>query len=69
MKRTCHYDGKPKAAFATQKEADAAIPDNDHYLTSYACREHGWHIGHDYSLLDAGILVRKAPPRRNRRRK
>lgn len=62
--------GKPKAAFATEQEANAAIPDHEHYLRAYPCRagEHGWHIGHDYTLLDLGVIVRTAGNRRHPRR-
>lgn len=42
-------DGTPKSAFATKAEADAWIerqPVSEVVgLSSYPCREHGWHVG------------------------
>ncbi len=45
--RTCYSkNGAPKAAFATKKLAERAIPRTSVGLRPYACKEHGWHLGH-----------------------
>jgi hypothetical protein len=46
--RTCYNkNGKPKAAFTTQKLAARAIPKTSVGLRPYPCEKHGWHLGHD----------------------
>ncbi len=45
--RTCYKkNGAPKAAFATKKAAERAIPKTSKGLGAYACATHGWHLGH-----------------------
>jgi hypothetical protein len=45
--RTCYGKyGKPKASFATKKQAEKAIPRTSAGLGAYRCEEHGWHLGH-----------------------
>jgi hypothetical protein len=45
--RTCYSkNGAPKAAFATKKLAERAIPKTSTGLHAYACPKHGWHLGH-----------------------
>jgi hypothetical protein len=45
--RSCYKkSGGPKAAFATAKLADRAIPRSATGLRSYPCAKHGWHLGH-----------------------
>jgi hypothetical protein len=45
--RTCYNkNGSPKAAFATKKLAERAIPRTSVRLAPYACPKHGWHLGH-----------------------
>jgi hypothetical protein len=45
--RTCYSkNGAPKTAFATKKLAERAIPRTSVGLRPYACKEHGWHLGH-----------------------
>jgi hypothetical protein len=45
--RSCYNkNGSPKSAFATKKLAERAIPRTSTGLAAYACREHGWHLGH-----------------------
>jgi len=38
--------GSPKAAFATKKLAERAVPRTSVGLRPYACPAHGWHLGH-----------------------
>jgi hypothetical protein len=38
--------GAPKAAFATRKLAERAIPAASKGLHAYPCPVHGWHLGH-----------------------
>ncbi|MBD5606417.1 MAG: hypothetical protein IAI48_15210 [Candidatus Eremiobacteraeota bacterium] len=45
--RSCRKaDGSPKAAFATRRAAQKAIPATSRGLRAYPCAEHGWHLGH-----------------------
>jgi hypothetical protein len=45
--RTCYNkNGSPKAAFATKKAAERAIPRTSLGLAPYPCAQHGWHLGH-----------------------
>ena len=45
--RSCYKkNGAPKAAYATKKEAERAIPKTSTGLRPYACEKHGWHLGH-----------------------
>jgi hypothetical protein len=45
--RSCYNKtGKPKAAFATKKAAEKAIPKTTVRLAPYECEAHGWHLGH-----------------------
>jgi hypothetical protein len=45
--RSCfNKNGSPKAAFATKKLAERAIPRTSAGLAPYACAKHGWHLGH-----------------------
>jgi len=45
--RSCYNkNGSPKAAFATKKLAERAIPRTTKGLAPYACEAHGWHLGH-----------------------
>jgi hypothetical protein len=45
--RTCFKkNGGPKAAFATAKLAERAIPRTSTGLRPYRCALHGWHLGH-----------------------
>jgi hypothetical protein len=45
--RSCrNKNGSPKAAFATKKLAERAIPRTSAGLRPYACAQHGWHLGH-----------------------
>ena len=45
--RTCYNkSGAPKAAFATKKLAERAIPRTTVGLAPYPCKKHGWHLGH-----------------------
>jgi hypothetical protein len=45
--RSCYKrNGAPKAAFATAKLAERAIPATSTGLRPYACANHGWHLGH-----------------------
>jgi hypothetical protein len=45
--RSCFKrNGAPKAAFATAKLAERAIPRTTTGLRPYRCAEHGWHLGH-----------------------
>jgi|HubBroStandDraft_6_1064221.scaffolds.fasta_scaffold859367_2 hypothetical protein len=45
--RSCYNkSGAPKAAFATKKLAERAIPRESKGLRPYACPTHGWHLGH-----------------------
>jgi hypothetical protein len=45
--RTCYNKtGAPKAAFATKKLAERAIPRTSTGLRPYPCEKHGWHLGH-----------------------
>ena len=45
--RSCYNKtGKPKAAFATKKQAEKAIPNTTVRLAPYECEKHGWHLGH-----------------------
>lgn len=45
--RSCFkQNGAPKAAFATKKLAERAIPRTSVGLMPYACEKHGWHLGH-----------------------
>ncbi|MFY9781232.1 MAG: hypothetical protein WAJ85_12085 [Candidatus Baltobacteraceae bacterium] len=45
--RSCfNKNGSPKAAFATKKLAERAIPPTSVGLAPYPCANHGWHIGH-----------------------
>ena len=45
--RSCYNkNGSPKAAFATKKLAERAIPRTTKGLAPYACDAHGWHLGH-----------------------
>jgi len=45
--RSCYSkNGAPKAAFATKKLAERAIPKTSKGLHAYACPKHGWHLGH-----------------------
>jgi len=45
--RSCYNKtGKPKAAFATKKQAEKAIPKSTVRLAPYECEKHGWHLGH-----------------------
>ena len=47
-RRTCFKkSGAPKAAFATKKLAERAIPRTSVRLRPYPCNEHGWHLGHN----------------------
>jgi len=39
-------NGAPKAAFATKKLAERAIPATSKGLRAYPCALHGWHLGH-----------------------
>jgi len=46
--RSCYNKtGSPKAAFATKKLAERAIPTLTRGLRPYACEKHGWHLGHE----------------------
>ncbi len=46
-KRSCYkQNGAPKAAFATAKLAERAIPRTSTGLRAYRCPLHGWHLGH-----------------------
>jgi hypothetical protein len=46
--RSCYNKtGAPKAAFATKKFAERAIPRTSVGLRAYKCEKHGWHLGHD----------------------
>jgi hypothetical protein len=48
--RSCfNRNGAPKAAFATKKLAERAIPATSKGLRPYACAQHGWHLGHGTS--------------------
>jgi hypothetical protein len=45
--RSCYKkSGGPKAAFATAKLAERAIPRTSAGLKPYPCQKHGWHLGH-----------------------
>jgi len=45
--RSCYNkNGSPKAAFATKKLAERAIPRTSVRLAPYVCALHGWHLGH-----------------------
>jgi hypothetical protein len=45
--RSCYNKtGSPKAAFATKKLAERAIPKTAKGLAPYPCEAHGWHLGH-----------------------
>jgi hypothetical protein len=45
--RSCfNKTGSPKAAFATKKLAERAIPAKSAGLRPYLCEVHGWHLGH-----------------------
>jgi hypothetical protein len=45
--RGCYkQNGAPKAAFATAKLAERAIPRTSTGLRPYRCSAHGWHLGH-----------------------
>ncbi len=45
--RSCYNkSGAPKAAFATKKLAERAIPKTTVGLHAYKCEKHGWHLGH-----------------------
>jgi hypothetical protein len=45
--RSCfNKSGSPKAAFATKKLAERAIPRTSVRLAAYPCAQHGWHLGH-----------------------
>jgi hypothetical protein len=45
--RSCYKkNGAPKAAFATAKLAERAIPRTSTGLKPYPCPKHGWHLGH-----------------------
>jgi len=45
--RSCYNkNGSPKAAFATKKLAERAIPRTSVRLAAYQCPKHGWHLGH-----------------------
>jgi hypothetical protein len=45
--RSCYNkSGSPKAAFATKKLAERAIPRTSVGLAPYPCAKHGWHLGH-----------------------
>jgi hypothetical protein len=45
--RSCYKkNGGPKAAFATAKLAERAIPRTSTGLKPYPCAKHGWHLGH-----------------------
>ena len=45
--RGCYNkNGAPKAAFATKKLAERAIPRTSVGLAPYPCPNHGWHLGH-----------------------
>jgi hypothetical protein len=45
--RSCrNKTGSPKAAFATKKLAERAIPRTSVGLKPYPCLKHGWHLGH-----------------------
>ena len=45
--RSCfNKSGAPKAAFATKKLAERAIPRTSVGLMPYPCDKHGWHLGH-----------------------
>jgi len=45
--RSCYArTGAPKAAFATKKLAERAIPRTSIGLAAYPCDRHGWHLGH-----------------------
>jgi len=45
--RSCfNKNGSPKAAFATKKLAERAIPRTSVRLAPYPCATHGWHLGH-----------------------
>lgn len=45
--RSCYKkSGAPKAAFATKKAAEGAIPRTSTGLAAYLCLKHGWHLGH-----------------------
>jgi hypothetical protein len=45
--RSCFKkNGAPKAAFATAKLAERAIPRTTTGLRPYPCALHGWHLGH-----------------------
>jgi hypothetical protein len=45
--RSCFKkNGAPKAAFATAKMAERAIPRTSTGLKPYPCPLHGWHLGH-----------------------
>ncbi len=45
--RSCfNKTGAPKAAFASKKAAEKAIPRESKGLKPYTCELHGWHLGH-----------------------
>ena len=45
--RSCYNrNGARKAAFATKRAAEKAIPKTARGLNAYKCTEHGWHLGH-----------------------
>jgi hypothetical protein len=45
--RSCYNaSGAPKAAFATKRAAQKAIPKTSRGLAAYECEKHGWHLGH-----------------------
>jgi len=45
--RSCYNaNGAKKAAFATKRAAENAIPKTARGLRPYRCPEHGWHLGH-----------------------
>jgi hypothetical protein len=46
--RSCYNaNGAPKAAFATKRAAEKAIPKTaSRNLKPYQCEKHGWHLGH-----------------------
>lgn len=46
--RSCYNaSGAPKAAFATKRAAQKAIPKTSRGLAAYECEKHGWHLGTD----------------------
>lgn len=75
-KNQCAAWGRAKLAFATQVEANAeCVKRDDPGLHSYACSDHGWHIGNELSRalrakikLSRKLLKRHGPIGKRRKR-